>query len=191
MGVSTITTASGGWNVEGLTFNNGTVDTKGTAGSIILDADGDTHLGASTDDQIDVTVGGSIDFVVSSNLLTLSSGSAIGGSGSTFVPLIPIAAQQALSGPGAINITTAYTAWTTTGADAGTLIDGVVKGQMKKIQLVVDGGDGTLTPTTLNGGTNITFADVGDFAVLCWDGTGWTAIELGNAADGSTAPVLA
>jgi hypothetical protein len=113
------------------------------------------------------------------------------GAGATFVPLIPLAAQQAISGPGAINITTFYTAVTTTGADAFTLADGAVIGQLKKIQLIVDGGEATLTPTNLAGGTTITFADAGDYALLGWDGTDWVAIELGNDADGATAPALA
>lgn len=117
--------------------------------------------------------------------------SEVTGSGATFTPYIPLAAQQALSGAGAINITSYYTAWTTTAANAGTLANGVQIGQLKKIQLIVDGGDGTLTPTSLSGGTTITFADAGDFALLAWNGTAWVAIELGNDADGATAPVLA
>lgn len=100
-------------------------------------------------------------------------------------------AQQALSGAGAITVTEFYTAWTTTGADAGTLADGLFVGQLKKIQLIVDGGDGTLTPANLAGGTTITFADAGDYAVLRWNGSDWRAIELGNDTDGATAPVLA
>lgn len=107
------------------------------------------------------------------------------------VSWIPTAAQQALSGAGAINVTTFYTAWTTTAANAGTLADGVRVGQLKKVQLIIDGGDGTLTPANLAGGTTITFADAGDYALLLWDGTDWNAIELGNDADGATAPVLA
>lgn len=113
------------------------------------------------------------------------------GAGSTFVPFVPLATMQSLSGAGACNVTTFCTKVTTTGANALTLADGVVIGQLKKIQLIVDGGDGTLTPTNLADGTTITFADVGDFAVLCWNGTDWVAIELGNDADGVTAPVLA
>jgi len=103
----------------------------------------------------------------------------------------PVAAPQALSGPGAIDVTSYRTNWTTTGADAGTLADGTYIGQEKKVQLIVDGGDGTLTPTNLSGGTTITFADAGDFAVLIWNGADWVAVELGNDADGATAPVLA
>ncbi len=45
-----------------------------------------------------------------------------GGSGSTGGYLA--AAQQALSGAGAINVTSFYTAWTTSGAQAGTLANG-------------------------------------------------------------------
>ncbi len=118
---------------------------------------------------------------------------AAGANGPSFttVGLLPIAAQQAISGPGAVNVTTFCTKVTTTGADAFTLADGVVVGQLKKIQLIVDGGDATLTPSNLAGGTTITFADAGDFAVLSWDGVDWRAIELGNDADGATAPVLA
>ena len=49
----------------------------------------------------------------------------------------------------------------------------------------------TLTPSNLAGGSDITFADVGDFCVLGWDGTNWIVMELNNAADGTSAPVLA
>lgn len=101
------------------------------------------------------------------------------------------AAQQALSGAGAINVTTFYTAWTTTAADAGTLADGVFPGQLKKVKQIVDGGDGTLTPANFSNGTTITFADAGDYALLVWDGDEWTAVEVGNDADGATAPVIA
>lgn len=101
------------------------------------------------------------------------------------------AAAQSLSGAGAINVTSYLTKWTTTAANAGTLADGTFVGQQKKIQLIVDGGDGTLTPANLAGGTTITFADAGDFALLVWDGSDWNAVELGNDADGATLPTLA
>lgn len=101
------------------------------------------------------------------------------------------AGSDALSGAGAIPVTTFLTKWTTTGADAGTLADGTFYGQLKKILMVVDGGEGTLTPASLAGGTTITFADAGDFALLFWDGVNWTAVELGNTVDGVSAPVLA
>jgi hypothetical protein len=103
----------------------------------------------------------------------------------------PVAAQQALSGAGAVNVTTFYTAVTSTGANALTLANGILRGQLKRIQLIVDGGDATLTPTSLSGGTTITFADAGDFALLIWSGSAWVPLQLGNDADGATAPVLA
>lgn len=184
-------TSSSGWLIDGVSIIDGTVDLNGTANSLILDADGDTHISAPTDDQIDISIAGADDFTFTANSFNILTNSAIAGPSSTFVPLIPIANQQALSGAGAINITSYYTAWTTTGADAGTLADGVVKGQMKKVQLIVDGGDGTLTPNRLSGATTITFADAGDYAILVWNGTDWVAVELGNDADGATAPVMA
>ena len=104
---------------------------------------------------------------------------------------IPSAVQQALSGAGACNVTSFYTAWTTTGAQAGTLANGTRVGQLKKIQLIVDGGDGTLTPVSLGTGTTITFADAGDYWIGRWNGTAWITIEVGNDADGATAPVIA
>lgn len=84
--------------------------------------------------------------------------------------------QQDLSGAGAISVATYYTAWTTTAADAGTLADGDL-GQLKKITLVVDGGDGTLTPANLSGGTTITFDTAGDYVVLYFNGTDWVVTE--------------
>jgi hypothetical protein len=102
------------------------------------------------------------------------------------------AVQQSLSGAGAINVTSYFTAWTTTAAQAGTLANGTFVGQRKKIQLVVDGGDGTLTPTSLAGGTTITFSNAGDYVILRWSGTAWAVIERANAATGAAAtPVVA
>ena len=102
------------------------------------------------------------------------------------VPFIPGGVQQALSGAGAVNLTTYYTAVTNTGADALTLANSTVPGQLKKVKMIVDPGtDSTLT---FNGTATIVFADVGDYVVLRWSGTIWEPIELGNDADGATAP---
>jgi hypothetical protein len=90
---------------------------------------------------------------------------------------IPAGVEQSLSGAGAINVTSYSTKWTTTGADAGTLADGTAIGQIKKITLLVDGGDGTLTPANLAGGTTITFNDANDSVLLYWNGTDWVVIE--------------
>ena len=101
------------------------------------------------------------------------------------------AAPQALSGAGAITLTEYKTDWTTGAADAGTLADGSFVGQRKLIQLIIFVGNGTLTPTTLVGGTTITFGTAGDCALLEWTTSGWVAIDLFNRADGATAPALA
>jgi len=103
------------------------------------------------------------------------------------------AAQNAMTTAGAVSVATYYTTVNTTSGSghASTLADGTFVGQQKKIQLIVDGGDLVLTPANLAGGTTITFADAGDFALLVWNGVDWVAVQLGNDADGATAPVLA
>lgn len=70
-------TSAAGVTIDSLLIKDGKVDLNGVAGGLILDADADTHLGASTDDQIDVTVAGAIDFQITANTLTAVSGSTI------------------------------------------------------------------------------------------------------------------
>jgi chromosome condensin MukBEF ATPase and DNA-binding subunit MukB len=82
---------------------------------------------------------------------------------------------QSLSGAGAVDIVNLVTEVTTTGADALTLADGS-SGQVKIITMIVDGGDATLTPTTLAGGSTITFNDVGDGVVLVYGTAGWVVV---------------
>lgn len=84
---------------------------------------------------------------------------------------------QALSGAGAILVTTGATAFTSTGAaQALTLADGVA-GQRKVISHVSDGGSGVLTPTTKSGYSTITFTNVGDAVTLQFYTTaGWIII---------------
>lgn len=53
------------------------IDLNGIAASLVLDADADTHIGASTDDQVDITISGAIDFQFTANTLTALSGSSI------------------------------------------------------------------------------------------------------------------
>lgn len=164
------------------------------AGKIYVDSDNDSYFEASTDDILDLYIAGSKDFVFKTNNLELQPDSYITSGSATTIcyhPSIPNAAPQALSGAGAITTTEYYTSVTTTGANALTLADSDVIGQLKKIQMIVDAGDGTLTPTTLVGGTTITFADVGDTAELMWTASGWRAVALYNVVDGATAPVLA
>ena len=92
---------------------------------------------------------------------------------------------QTLSGPGAVNITTLTTAFTSTGAgNALTLADGAA-GQLKTIVYVAEaaGGDtGVLTPTNLGAYTTITFNAVGDSCLLQFIGTDWWVISARGAA---------
>jgi hypothetical protein len=107
-------------------------------------------------------------------------------------PVFIAGTPQALTAAGAVTVTEHKTDWTTTGADAGTLADGTIIGQIKVIQLIVDGGsDGTLTPANFADGDTIIFADAGDTAELIWDGSDWNVLDLYNRADGATAPVVA
>lgn len=99
---------------------------------------------------------------------------------------MPTAVQQDLTGAGAVSLTTFYTAITNNGANALTLADSTVVGQLKKVKMVVDPGtDSTLT---FNTNATVVFADVGDYVLLMWNGSDWLPIELGNDADGTSAP---
>ena len=76
----------------------------------------------------------------------------------------------------ALSVTTLISEITTTGAQAFSLANGTA-GQVKIITMVVDGGDATLTPATLSGGTTIVFNDAGDSVILVYHNTlGWKAI---------------
>jgi hypothetical protein len=91
---------------------------------------------------------------------------------------------QSLSGPGAVNITTLTTAFTSTAAgNALTLTDGA-QGQLKTIIYVAEaaGGDtGILTPTNLGSATTITFNAVGDSVTLQFAGTDWWVVGFRGA----------
>ena len=91
---------------------------------------------------------------------------------------------QALSGPGAVNITSLATAFTSTAAgNALTLADGA-QGQLKTVIYVAEaaGGDtGVLTPANLGSATTITFNAVGDSATLQFIGTDWWVVGFRGA----------
>ncbi len=151
-GTGTVTSVGGTGTVNGLSLS-GTVTTSGN-----------------------LTLGGS---------LNLDSPPAIGGTAAaagSFTTLTGdtvnvqnglVLGVQALTGPGAINLTDPVTAITTTGADAFTLANGTL-GQIKYIVMAVDGGNGVLTPTTALGFTTITFDAVGDAITLIYSPAGWS-----------------
>ena len=102
---------------------------------------------------------------------------ASGGTGAS-------ATVQSLSGPGAVNITSLATAFTSTAAgNALTLADGA-QGQLKTVIYVAEtaGGDtGVLTPTNLGSATTVTFNAVGDSVTLQFAGTDWWVVGLRGA----------
>ena len=120
-------------------------------------------LGAGTDANITGTNAN----ITASGLINLSGG---------FVYSV-----QNISGPGAINLTDTVTMMTTTGANAYTLADGTVEGQLKIIIMKVDGGNATVTPDNYINGTSILFNNVNDTIVLMWQSTGWVQLARQNA----------
>lgn len=109
------------------------------------------------------------------------------------VPVICSGAPNAISTTAACGITNYNTTLTTVGAEiTPTLADSTVTGQLRRFQMIVDGGfNAVLTPATAfqGGATIITFADVGDTAELMWNGSAWQILALYNIVDGATAPV--
>ena len=88
---------------------------------------------------------------------------------------------QTLTGAGAVDITSQITHFTDTGTNALTLADGA-NGQTKIIcQIATAGGAGTLTPSNLAGGTNITFNAVGENAQLLFTNSSWHVIGISGA----------
>lgn len=79
------------------------------------------------------------------------------------------------SGPGEISTQACIHQIVTTGADALTLIDGE-QGQRLALVMETDGGDGTLTPVNLIGGTTIVFDAVGETADMIFTGGSWYMI---------------
>ena len=95
-----------------------------------------------------------------------------------------VGSVQALSGPGAVNITTLTTTFTSTGAgNALTLVDGVA-GQFKAVVYIAEaaGGDtGVLTPANFGNGTTITFNAIGESVLLQFLGTDWWIVSNNGA----------
>ena len=103
---------------------------------------------------------------------------------------------QSLSGAGAVDVTSAVTLFTSTGTNALTLADGTVVGQTKTIIHDVDGGVGTITPTSAVGYSTITLTDVGDAVQLMWSSTaggsnGWVIIGGGSGSAGDVGDLAA
>jgi hypothetical protein len=168
-----------------LTSCTGLPIVAGTTGTLSV-ARGGTGLtsfgtGVATALGQNVTGSGGIALATSPTLVTPTLGVAT----ATSVATGPVfGTVQSLSGPGAVNITTLTTAFTSTGVgDALTLADGAA-GQLKTIVYVAEagGGDtGVLTPTNLGSATTITFNAVGDSVTLQFIGADWWVIGFRGA----------
>ena len=98
---------------------------------------------------------------------------------------------EAITGAGAVSITTTLSTVASSGVIALTLADGA-QGQIKIIVMITDGGTATLTPATMNDGTTLAFADVGDSAILMWIGaSGWQVISMAGTGATGRGPVIA
>jgi hypothetical protein len=137
-------------------------------------------------------------FSVSSSLTVTGAASVAAASGLTcnsfLAGFIPNAAPQTLSAAGAVNVT-AYMTYlnTTSGAMAITLAAGTAVGQLKKVMMVVDGGDATLTiadPVSASLDV-VVFSNIGDTLDLIWSGTAWRILGAYNVAAGNVStPVV-
>ena len=103
----------------------------------------------------------------------------------TVIPWMKAGSVAVAGGALAIPITNGVVLKTTGGVEALTLANGE-DGQLLKIILDVDGGNGTLTPTTKTGFSTIVFGDAKDQVTLLYmDATiGWVIQE----ASGLLAP---
>ena len=121
-----------------------------------------------------------------SSFFMLPLGSSAGNSRSAPDKLLSadktIATTETANGGGssvALSVDTLHSAIVTTGAQAFSLANGV-NGQIKTISMVTDGGNATLTPATLSGGSTIVFNDVGDSVILIYNTTGGWAVLSNN-----------
>jgi hypothetical protein len=91
-------------------------------------------------------------------------------------------AQQTLTGPGAIGITT-FTTYLVTDANpnAMTLAAGT-EGLFKFIRMKTDAGDAVVTVTNLEGGTTLTFDAVGDSVLLFYRDAKWNILSNNGVA---------
>jgi hypothetical protein len=172
---------SGATSLTGVLKGNGT--SAFTAGNVNLTTEvtGTLPVANGGTGATAATGTGDVVLATSPTLVTPNIGAATATSLSTGPVLGTL---QSLSGPGAVDLTSFTTAFTSSGTgDALTLADGAA-GQLKTIVYVaqIAGADtGILTPANLGNGTTITFNNVGDSVQLQFIGTNWWVISLNGA----------
>jgi len=171
----------GAITVNGVTVADASGNIDAPVTTTNLTTSGNTTIGDSSADTLTVNA------TVSSDVTVATTKKITTALSNTVMPVMLTTVQQALTGAGAVNLTSYYTALTNNGANALTLADATQPGLMKKVQMIVDpGSDSTLTFNTT---ATIVFADVGDTAELIWNGADWVPVALYNIVDGATAPV--
>jgi len=148
--------------------------------------------GLGRDDAASEAVYGSVAFVIDDPaagstagaviISGVSAGAEVEGIGvggvdiALMLPVLMDQTEQALSGAGAVDVTSQTTNWDCSGAVAGTLADGE-SGQLKFIYCGTYVGNGTLTPSNLLGYSTITFTAVGQSCLLQFNGTNWVVVS--------------
>ena len=114
------------------------------------------------------------------------------GASGYLVPVYPDAASESNSGSHAVSVT-CYHSRVTTGAGAATLTlaAGTVAGQMKKIELIQDGGGNaqlTISDPVDTDNDIILFEHVGDQVELMWNGSAWRIIAMRGSSATANGP---
>lgn len=179
------------FNVTASSGNTTTAGTLGVTGDLAVNTNKFNVTASSGNTTMAGTLGVTGDVAVNTNKfnVTASSGNTtvagtLGVTGLTTVTGGIAGGVQSLSGPGAVNVTTLATAFTSTGTgDALTLADGTA-GQIKTVIYVAEaaGGDtGVLTPTNRIGYASITLNAIGDSITLQYLSTGWAVLAVNGA----------
>ena len=179
------------FNVTASSGNTTTAGTLGVTGDLAVNTNKFNVTAANGNTTAAGTLSATGDFAINTNKfqVTASSGNTtvagtLGVTGLTTATGGIAGGVQTLSGPGAVNVTTLATAFTSTGTgDALTLADGT-NGQMKTVVYVAEaaGADtGVLTPTNRIGYASVTLNAVGDSVTLQFVGTAWAILAVNGA----------